>query len=129
MNYNIVEEFNDAPLEIGSILQFKFDNNINNKDKYIRFRLRGINKDNIVQRVPLAASYISGVSNNLVAFEINMNVYRKLPKDINQWANDTFLNISRVDLFVMTDIEMQHTFSSAETFTSRILEKKRLDTL
>lgn len=124
IKYNLLKKINNTDLEHGSLLEFNFDNGLNDKSKYIRFRIKGINEDAIVVYQERAASYLSGVSNTLVHFEVNVNEYRKLPSDVNQHAKDLFIDINRVDMFVMTDIKMEYMFSSIEDVESRLLETK-----
>lgn len=124
IQYNLLKEINNTNLEHGSLLEFNFDANLNSKPKYIRFRIKEIKENTIVVYKERAVSYLSGVSNTLVHFEININEYRKLPSDVNQHAKDLFVDINRIDMFVMTDIKMEYMFSSIEEVESRLLETK-----
>lgn len=124
INYNLVNTINGTNLEHGSVLEFNFNSNINDKPKYVRFRIKDLEENDIVTYMQRAISFLSGLSNTLVSFEVNINEYRKLPSDINQNAKDTFIDINRVDMFVMTDIEMEHIFSSINDIETRILETK-----
>ena len=124
IKYNLLKKINNTNLEHGSLLEFNFDNDLNKKSKYIRFRIKEMKEDTIVVYKERAVSYLSGVSNTLVHFEININEYRKLPSDVNQHAKKFFVDINRVDMFVMTDIKMEYMFSSIEEVESRLLETK-----
>lgn len=124
IKYNLLKEINNTDLEHGSLLEFNFDNSLNDKPKYIRFRIKEIEENTIVVYNERAVSYLSGVSNTLVHFEININEYRKLPSDVNQYAKNLFIDINRIDMFVMTDIKMEYMFSSIEEVESRLLETK-----
>ncbi|MCX6053264.1 MAG: hypothetical protein NTZ60_12245 [Campylobacterales bacterium] len=124
IRYNLLKEINKTNLEHGSLLEFNFDAHLNSKPKYIRFRIKEIKENTIVVYKERAVSYLSGVSNTLVHFEINVNEYRKLPSDVNQHAKDLFVDINRIDMFVMTDIKMEYMFSSIEEVESRLLETK-----
>ncbi len=121
---NILKKINNTNLEHGSLLEFNFADTLNEKPKYIRFRIQEINDNTLVVYNERAASYLSGVSNTLVHFEININEYRKLPSDVNQHAQDLFIDINRIDMFVMTDIKMEYMFSNIEDVESRLLETK-----
>ncbi len=124
IKYNLLKKINSTDLEHGSLLEFNFDNGLNSKPKYIRFRIKEIRENTIVVYKERAVSYLSGVSNTLVHFEININEYRKLPSDVNQHAKNLFVDINRIDMFVMTDIKMEYMFSSIEEVESRLLETK-----
>jgi len=124
IKYKLLQEINNTDLEHGSLLEFNFDDSLNDKPKYIRFRIKEIEENTIVVYNERAVSYLSGVSNTLVHFEININEYRKLPSDVNQHAKDLFIDINRIDMFVMTDIKMEYMFSSIEEVESRLLETK-----
>jgi len=124
IRYNLLKKINHTNLEHGSLLEFNFDDNLNDKPKYIRFRINEIKEKTIVVYNERAVSYLSGVSNTLVHFEININEYRKLPSDVNQHAKNLFVDINRVDMFVMTDTKMEYMFSSIEEVESRLLETK-----
>ena len=122
--YNMCNSLENVDFKEGTLMEFTFDSSLNKVDKYIRFRIKDVLSASIVTRTQRAVSFISGVSNMLVAFEINMNQFRKLPKYINQKASTSFIDIERVDLFVMTNIQMNHSFSSIKDIKSRILEKR-----
>lgn len=124
VNYNLIKEINSTNLEHGSLLEFNFAKNLNNIPKYIRFRLHDIKINTLVVYNERAVSYLSGVSNTLVHFEVNVNEYRKLPSDVNQHAKNLFVDINRIDMFVMTDIKMECMFSSIDEVESRLLETK-----
>lgn len=124
LTYNLIKKINGTNLEHGSLLEFNFASDLNSKPKYIRFRIQDIKEDTLVVYSERAVSYLSGVSNTLTHFEININEYRKLPSDVNQYAKDLFMDINRVDMFVMTDIKLEYMFSSIEEVESRLLETK-----
>jgi hypothetical protein len=63
--------------------------------------------------------------NVLTSIEINFHEFRKLPDDVYQKAEPNHLKISLVNLFVMTDIHMEYTFSNILNVKSRILEKEK----
>jgi len=124
VKYNLLNKINNTDLEHGRLLEFNFDESLNSKPKYIRFRIKDIRTNTLVVYNERAVSYLSGVSNTLVHFEININEYRKLPSDVNQHAKELFVDIHRIDMFVMTDIRMEYMFSSIEEVESRLLETK-----
>ncbi len=123
-DYKLLNRIDDKDLEYGKLLEFKFTNNLSNSPKYIRFRIQDLSNNSLVVYNERAASYLSGVSNTLVHFGVNINEYRKLPNEVNKYAKDSFINIKRIDMFVMVDIGMEYMFSSIEEVDSRLLETK-----
>jgi len=122
---HVINELDESKLEEGCILKFIFDASLNSDKKYIRFRIDDIKDKGIVEHYTRSASYITGTYNVLTSMEINFHEFRKLPDDIYQKAEPNHLKISLVNLFVMTDIHMEYTFSNISNVKSRILEKEK----
>jgi hypothetical protein len=122
---HIINELDENKLEEGCILKFIFDTSLSPDKKYIRFRVDDIKDKGIVEHYTRSASYITGTYNVLTSMEINFHEFRKLPDDVYQKAEPNHLKISLVNLFVMTDIHMEYTFSNILNVKSRILEKEK----
>ena len=125
INSIILDELDEVKLKNGKILKFNFDSNIDEKNKYIRFRISNIQNKGLVEYYPKSVSYLSGSYNILSSMEINFNEFRKLPENIYQKAHHNHIGITLVNLFVMTDIHMEYIFSNIKNVKSRILEKEK----
>ena len=121
----VLNTLDDITLNGGRILKFIFDENINDKDTYIRFRISNLKDKGIVEYYQKTVSSISGTYNTLTSIEINFNEFRKLPSNIYQKAYHKHIKISLVNLFIMTDIHMEYIFSNIDNVKSRILEKEK----
>ena len=121
----VLDKLDDITLNSGKILKFIFDENIADKDTYIRFRISNLKNKGIVEYYQKTVSSISGTYNTLTSIEINFNEFRKLPSNIHQKAHHKHIKISLVNLFIMTDIHMEYIFSNINNVKSRILEKEK----
>lgn len=123
VDHTILDTLDGTDIE-GSIVKYKFDNELSEKPKYIRLRIKNIPVGTIIKHTQRAVPIISGVSNTLSFLEINFNEFRKLPPKINQKAKENILDISNINVFIMSDFNMEYVFSNIKDIKSRILEKK-----
>jgi hypothetical protein len=121
----ILDKLDGADLPDGRIMKYVFDDSLGNDPVYIRFRINNINQKGLLERHEKSVSYLTGSYNTLTSLEVNFNEFRKLPDNIYQKAHYHHVKISLVNLFVMTDIHMEHVFSNIKNVKSRILEKEK----
>ena len=109
--------------EGGVKLTFVIDGNPNGHDTYFRFRLDDVSEKSIFARKNRQVSALTGVREEHVNVEININQFRKLSNSLQTSIFKSGDILNRVNMFLMSNIDLSPVFSTHdEKPKTRILE-------
>jgi len=107
----------------GIKLTFKINNNTRDVNTYFRFRLKNIKNERIFKRNIRQVSTLTGVNEEYLNIELNINQFRKLSTKLQTNISSPQGFFTRINMFLMTDIDLTPVFSThSEKPKTRILE-------
>ena len=113
----------ESKYDNGTLLTFKINNDTKGKDTYFRFRLKDIAHERIFKRNEQQVSSLTGVNEEHINIEININQFRKLSNSLQTKIHNSKTIFNRINMFLMADIDLTPIFSThSEKPKTRILE-------